>query len=285
MRTLRWIAGIIVLVFFASCDRYDLELYYNGAADVDISYDWLSRFGEHPEGMTLLIAHDGDSIGYADISNEVDRTQMPLLSGEHRLTAMNRSFSEYSTMNFYQRNSHDGLFAQSNMWIVRSAYAWDDGTRYLEEPEYIGVATDTIVIPKTIDDLVFYDYRGHAEADTLHESRKEVIMPMTTTLHISCRVVNIQYMRSVEGFITGMADGFLLNHVWRRTETGLLKLSNWTTDSIIHIDVQTFGLPHGRELLQQRQPEHNYLRLHFTLIDGSSMDLSLIHISEPTRPY
>ena len=39
-------------------------------------------------------------------------------------------------------------------------------------------------------------------------------------------------------------------------------------------NVETFGLPHGRELLKDRTPESNYIMLHFTLLDGRTVDFA-----------
>jgi hypothetical protein len=39
---------------------------------------------------------------------------------------------------------------------------------------------------------------------------------------------------------------------------------------------ETFGLSHGRELLRWRTPENNYIKLHFTLLDGRTKDFSYL---------
>ena len=297
------ISLFLSLFSLAGCSRYELEKYYDGRADVHLTYDWESEFGEKPDGMTLILAHDGDAFTYYDATNNVDEVRMRLESGEYKATVLNRTFAEFGTMQFYQRNSHEGLYAQSNTWTQTTEQAWDEGRVYMEEPERIGVAVDTFMVPHTIDDLVFYNWEEDASADTIHLERKLVVMPMTTTLHIRCKIFNAQYMKSVEGFIAGMADGFLLNQGWRRTQTGTLKLDKWQvgdrewlpsdsldtrvttrapegvpTDSVctawISTDVETFGLPHGRELLEWRTPESLIIVLHFTLIDGTGVDFS-----------
>ena len=312
MKSLRKsIASIVSIVSIASiasiasilssCERYELELYNDGKADVHFDYDWMTQYGEYPEGMTLIMAKDGDAFTYYDATNSVQELTTRLEAGEYKLTVMNRTFAEFGTMQFYQRGSHDALYAQSNTWTQNEEQAWDEGRIYMEEPERIGVAVDTIVVPKTIDDLVFRPWDQEAQDQTVHINRQLVIKPMTTTLHIRCKVVNVQYMRAVEGYIAGMADGFLLNQGWRRAQTGTIKLEHWilrdrqwevsdstaaapaatratAADSIftgwITTSVETFGLPRGRELLRWRTPESNLIVLHFTLIDGSSIDFT-----------
>lgn len=286
----RWLTVPVAtcLLTLSSCIREPLELYYDGRAELHLTYDWMSSFGERPDGMTLMVARNNDSISYYDASNQVDRSQMKLQSGYYLLTAMNRTFGEYGTMRFFRRESHNNIYAVANTYNITAETAWDHGRSYMEEPERIGVAVDTLLVYNTIDSLVFYDYRKRFKRDTVHIERQETILSMTTTLNIRVKVRGFSYMRSVEGYISGMADGFLLNQRWRRTEVGNLRLDHWQSSRTlptradddpaasnvgwVTTSVETFGLPHGRELLRWRSPESNYLLLHFTLIDGRTVD-------------
>ena len=283
-----------------ACQREPLELYYDGRADLKLTYDWLSQYGERPDGMTLMLAHNSDSISYYDVTHNVDQTSMRLKSGQYLLTAMNKTFGEYSTMSFYERNSHHDIYAKAKTYYVSSENYWDNGRTYLEEPEKIGVAVDTFYVTTVIDSLIFYDYRETATPDTIHLERREVIYPMTTTLKVRVKVRGISYMRAMEGYVTGMADGFYLNQWWRRREVGTIKLDRWERDRVTEArrteegdsieantgwmmcDVETFGLPHGRELLTQRTPESNYIMLHFTLLDGRTVDFAY-HVGKNIR--
>lgn len=293
-------AAAALVLLLAACQREPLELYYDGRADLKITYDWMSDYGQRPDGMTLMLARDGDSISYYDVTHNIDQTDMRLKSGQYRLTVMNKTFGEYGTMNFYRRNSHNDIYAQARTYYVSSENIWDNGRTYLEEPEKVGIGTDSFTVSTVIDSLVFYDYRQQATPDTIHLVRNVVIHPMTTTLNVRVKVRGISYMRSMEGYVTGMADGFYLNQGWRRTEVGTIKLDKWTrisdaearqasaADSIeantgwMTCSVETFGLPHGRELLSQRTPESNYIMLHFTLIDGRNVDFAY-HVGKNIR--
>ena len=291
----RLIAAVaaVATLLLPACTRYELELYHDGRADVHLTYDWDSLFHLRPDGMTLMLAHDGDTISYYDATNSIFENTLKLSSGRYLLTVMNRTFGEYGTMRFYQRQSHNDIFAVANTYHISSETAWDHGRTYMDEPERIGVAVDTFTVPHTIDELQFYNWREHFDADTIHLERPQVILPMTTTLNIRVKVRGISYMRAMEGYISGMADGFYLNQQWRRTEVGVLKLTNWERDysteaatraaadstaetnvGWMSTTVETFGLPHGRELLRWRTPESNYIQLHFTLIDGRTVDFS-----------
>jgi hypothetical protein len=295
MQTLVLHLASLLLLFtvFASCYREPLELYHDGKADVQITYDWMSEFGHRPDGMTLMLAKDSDQISSYDVTHNIDQTSMRANSGTYKLTVMNNTFAEYSTVNFYNRNSHNDIYAKSKTYYVQSEQIWDNGRTYLEQPEKIGVGIDTFTVSNVIDSLIFYDYREESKTDTIHYRRHVVIEPMTTTLTVRVKVRGISYMRSMEGYVTGMADGFYLNQRWRTRDVGTIKLEGFERDYEYEKEarrragedpeenvgwmtcyVETFGLPHGRELLKDRVPESNYIMLHFTLIDGRTVDFA-----------
>ena len=302
MQAVVWHLACLFLLLFltTSCYREPLELYYDGKADLQITYDWMSKYGDRPDGMTLMLAHDGDVISYYDVTHNIDLTSMRANSGTYLLTTMNKSFGEYSTVNFYNRASHNDIQVKSKTYYVQSENFWDNGRTYLEQPEKIGVGIDTFKVSNVIDSLVFYDYRDEATPDTIHLKRHVVVEPMTTTLWVRVKVRGISYMRAMEGYVTGMADGFFMNQRWRTTEVGTLKLENWTRDTEYEqarrraegdpeenvgwmlCNVETFGLPHGRELLKDRVPESNYIMLHFTLLDGRTVDFAY-HVGKNIR--
>ena len=295
MQAVVWHLASLLLLFIVvvSCKREPLELYHDGRADVQITYDWLSRYGERPDGMTLMMALNGDQINNYDVTHNIDETSMRANSGTYLLTVINKSFGEYSTVTFFNRSSHNDIYAKSKTYYVQSENIWDSGRTYLEQPEKMGVGIDTFTVSNVIDSLIFYDYRDESMADTLHIRRNVVIEPMTTTLKVRVKVRGISYMRSMEGYVTGMADGFYLNQRWRTTDVGTIKLDGWERDlkyenetgrradgdqeenvGWMTCHVETFGLPHGRELLKDRVPESNYIMLHFTLIDGRTVDFA-----------
>lgn len=302
MQTLVGHLALLMLLFVmvASCYREPLELYYDGKADAMITYDWMSKYGYRPDGMTLMLAKDSDLISTYDVTHNIDLTSMRANSGTYLLTVMNKTFGEYSTVSFYNRNSHNDIHVKSKTYYVQSEQIWDNGRTYLEQPEKMGVGIDTFKVSNVIDSLIFYDYRDEATPDTIHLKRHVVIEPMTTTLKVRVKVRGISYMRSMEGYVTGMADGFYLNQRWRTKEVGTIKLENWTRDTEYEkarrradedpeenvgwmlCNVETFGLPHGRELLKDRVPESNYIMLHFTLLDGRTVDFAY-HVGKNIR--
>ena len=289
--SLIYVASLVLVVLACiSCQRDPLELYYNGQADIHITYDWESKFGQKPDGMTLMLAHDGDSITYTDITNNVNETTTRLNSGIYRLMVMNNTFGEFSKVNFFNRRSYNDFMVKLKTYYVESENLWDNGRTYMEEPEKIGIGTDTFAVKSSVDSIVFYDYRETAHPDTVHLKRHVVIYPMSTTLKVRVKVRGVSNMKAMEGYITGMADGFYPNQGWRTKEAGTIKLSGWTPEKRsstradeeeeeanvgwMTCNVETFGLPHGRELLKDRVPESNYIMLHFTLLDDTSIDFA-----------
>lgn len=301
MQATVWHLASLLLLFslFFSCDREPLELYKPGDSKVTIAYDWTHYNGPLPNGIFVMYAHNGDSISqsYAthDLTGETNE-QMP--NGTYKQIVMTNTFQEYlGNMRFFYTDDFEKMMAVSNTYNITDMNAWDTGRQYLVEPMYIGVAVDSFDVKMDNDGLVFYEYDKDAGADTLYQERQDTIRSMVTTLTIRVKVCGINYINSpelggVDGYITGLADGFYLSQQWRRKEQGDIKLNHWRFDGYdtsasprradgddtsykvgwIATDIQTFGLPHGRELLSQRTEGSNYLKLHFTRINGETVD-------------
>ena len=274
--------ALLALLSLASCERYEVEKYYTGTANIRVDIDWMKEFGERPSGMTLILARNGDSITYTDITNDVDYYDLQLEPGEYKMLIFNRTFNEFGSMRFFQTKSFNDIYAYA-VQMQRTTEDWDVNVSYMREPEHIGCAVDTFVIsPEMIDgDFRFVNWRDKMEVSNDTLKLHEVVEPMATDLIIRVKIIGFKYMSDVVGNISGMADGFLLSQAWRRTQVGYHFLDQWTaqaapdesTDQMsvgyITTKVSTFGLPHGRELLSQRLPAYNALTLCFTLIDGT----------------
>ena len=271
-----------LMALVTACDRYDIELYYKGKADVRVNVDWETRFGETPAGMTIMLAKDGDSITFTDISNSVDHYDFELEPGEYKMLIFNRTTGEFGSMRFFQMKSFNDAFAYAQQ-LQRTTEFWDVNVAYMREPEHIGCVVDTFtVLPEMTDGNFRFVLWKNMKGD-LRETHtlEETVEPMTTDLFVRVKVIGYKYMAGVIGNISGMADGFLLSQAWRRTQTGYHLLDAWSSapspaesDSVrsvgyISTHINTFGLAHGRELLSQRDSTNNMLSLCFTLIDGT----------------
>ena len=273
---------ILLLALFTACDRYDIELYYTGKAYVRVNVDWETRFGETPSGMTIMLAKDGDSITFTDISNFVDYYDLELEPGTYKMLIFNRTSGEFGSMRFFQMKSFNEAFAYAQQ-LQRTTDFWDVNVSYMREPEHIGCVVDTFtVLPEMTDgNFRFVPWRDKKEDLRETLTLDEIVDPMTTELFVRVKIIGYKYMGGIIGNISGMAEGFLLSQAWRRTQTGYHLLDSWTSkpspeesDSLTSVgyitaNINTFGLPHGRELLSQRDSTNNMLSLCFTLIDGT----------------
>lgn len=285
--------GLIGLIGFiglslTSCHREPLELYKTESAHIRVNIDWMTHFKEKPSGMTIILAKDSDQVTFTDITNNVNYYDLYLEPGNYKMLIFNHSYGEFGSMNFGQTGSFNDIYAVAKQNQDRIRDSWDVNVDYRREPEHIGCVVDTIpVTPDMVGgETHFFPYYEKEEQeetiDRIDSTYKEVVEPMTTEMYIRVRVLGIKYMSSVIGNISGMADGFLLTQAWRRSGTCYHLLDNWSRSATTYINgdtlksvgyisttIRTFGLPHGRELNEQRDSVSNMLSLCFTLIDGT----------------
>lgn len=284
---------VLLFVIVASCYREPLELYKKGDSQVKIGYDWDFYNGEKPNGIYVMYFKNGNTLTNSypthDTSGETNE-QMP--NGTYKQLIMTNTIQDYEgNMRFYDVDDFEKIRVMSEYYNITTSDAWDKGMRYMEEPKKLGVAVDSFEVKMDNDGLLFYEYDKYDGIDTLNQERQDTIWPMTTTLTIRVKVRGINYIKDpsmggVDGYITGLANGCSLSKKWRSTEVGNIKLNNWRLDGYensprrangdgemqvgwIAIDVETFGLPHGRELLYQRTEQSNFIKLHFVALDGT----------------
>ena len=284
---------VLLFVIVASCYREPLELYKKGDSQVKIGYDWDFYNGEKPNGIYVMYFKNGNTLTNSypthDTSGETNE-QMP--NGTYKQLIMTNTIQDYEgNMRFYDVDDFEKIRVMSEYYNITAPDAWDKGMRYMEEPMKLGVAVDSFEVKMDNDGLVFYEYDKYDGIDTLNQERQDTIWPMTTTLTIRVKVRGINYIKDpsmggVDGYITGLANGCSLSKTWRSTEVGNIKLNHWRLDGYensprrangdgemqvgwIAIDVETFGLPHGRELLYQRTDQSNFIKLHFVALDGT----------------
>ena len=298
MQAAVWHLASLMLLFIAvaSCNREPLELYKKGDSKVTIGYDWNYFNGPKPNGIYVMYFKDGNTLTQSypthDLSGETNE-QMP--NGYYKQMVMTNTIQDYEgNIRFYDVADFEKIRVQSEYYNITSQEAWDKGMRYMEEPMKLGVAVDSFEVKMDNDGLVFYEYDKDDGVDTLNQERQDTIRSMTTTLTIRVKVRGINYIKDpsmggVDGYITGLANGCSLSKTWRSTEVGNIKLNHWRLDGYetpansrranesgemqigwVAIDVETFGLPHGRELLYQRTDKSNFIKLHFVALDGTN---------------
>lgn len=285
IRPIKPVGLIVAILAITGCYREPLELYYTGKADIDVNVDWMTRFGVMPTGMTVLIAKlDNDSLTHSDITNDVNiYDDLELLPGTYKMLVFNEYFNGFGSMSFGERKNFTKIFAAAQQQS-RTTDFWDMNVSYMKEPEAIGCVVDTFSVLKEMADGKprFVYYKDHIPTEFESVKLNETVDPMTTEMFIKVRVLGIKYMQGVIGSISGMANGFQLSQAWRRSESGVHLLENWSVSNVkyengdtlksvgyISTTIRTFGLPHGKELDSQRDSTSNMLSLCFTLIDGT----------------
>ena len=291
----RLLAALLALLALAACDREPLDLYLKGDSEVRIDYNWTRYKYPYPNGLFVMFAKDGDSINISYPTHDLVGEDKDLMdNGTYKMLVMTNTFSEYEgNMRFFDTKSYEKARAASVTYNITDMNAWDYGRQYMVEPMPMGIAIDSFSVTMDNDGRKFYEYDTYAGVDTMLQKRELTILPMTTTLTIRVKVIGINYLKSpslggVDGYITGMADGFFLTQQWRSTTTGDFKLNHWTVieeptratetggsqTGWIATTIETFGLPHGRELLKDRTPQSNFIKLHFTMVDDNTIEFS-----------
>ena len=291
---------LLLFIVIASCDREPLELYKKGDSKVVIGYDWSFYKGPKPNGIFVMYFRNGNTFTYGYPTHDLGgETNEDMDNGDYKMMIMTNTFRYYTesgNMNFFFTDDYEKMMAVSQTYNITDMNAWDYGRQYLKEPLPLGLAIDSFEVKMADDGRIFYEYDKGDDVDTLYQERQDTIWPMTTKLTIRVKVRGINYiydpsLGGVDGYISGLSDGFYFSKKWRRSEVGDIKLDHWRFDGYdpssasrradgtieyqvgwIATDIQTFGLPHGSELLFQRTEKSNYLKLHFTRINDETID-------------
>lgn len=288
MNKLLTLAVIMVLVVMAGCERRPLEVVADSRVRVKIVINWRANFTEiynlEPNGMTVMLwgVNTGTRIVESVNGNSVSIKLEP--DTYHMIIYNDREDEFQPYMSIY-----DGTDFENITMRLQHYSRGDDTQSYIYYPDPIGVAVDTFLItPEMVanDTSIFVPYDEYIDGYT-HEhvtervyEIPEVATPMTVTLYIKAKVKHRQSLKSIEASISGMAEGFYMSQIYRTRETGTIALdpNGWEfvtygeeKDSmgIIANKTVTFGLPHGKELLAERDAEDNVLTFDITLANDS----------------
>ena len=296
MRTLLCLAFVATLC--ASCERRPLEVMLGVDVRVRLVVDWdtnyVAIYNQHPNGMTVIVwGSDGSPARVTSVNGTTVDLSLP--PDTYHLIVHNETPQDFAYQTFHDYHDYHAMAMRSNRFS--SVRAWDAHIDdYVQYPDPVGVTAAQFVVTDEMvgnDTIIFvwYDewvHHGfdHYKVPTRVYTIPEVAWPMTVNLAIRAKVRRPQSIASIEGAISGMAEGFYLSRVHRTSETGTLRLVNdnslhWSLETrgepqdstgYIHFTIPSFGLPLGRELLEQRRDSDNMLALHFTLTDGTVVD-------------
>ena len=285
----------LLVVLMGGCERRPLEVIVDERVRVRIIVKWRVNFvelyGTTPNGMTVMIWGSRGGAPLIRTTND-DNITVQLEPDTYRMVIFNELADDYRPwMRFVDDADYDRIAMRATTFTVSSRRAWGDGEyMYAPEDPRIAVALDTFdITPEMVmsDTTIFLPYEQYRDQGFVnyHESEMvyeipEVPWPMTVDLYVRLRVKHRQSLKGVEGFISGMADGFYLSHIIRTSETGTLRFSadSWErtrlgeeADSLgmLTTRVASFGLPYGKELLEQCDSADNILNLGFLLANDS----------------
>ena len=278
----------LTLLAIVACERRPLEVIVDNRVRVRIVINWRVNFTEiynqEPNGMTVMLWGVNNDYRVVESVNSNSLTVMLPPDTYHLLIYNEREEEHLPYMSIYNAQSFNDI-SMRLLHYTRS----NDQMPYIYSPDPIGVAVDTFdITPDMVasDTSIFVPYEDYIDGDLArYQSDRvyeipEVATPMTVTLYIKAKVKHRQSLKSIEASISGMAEGFYMSQIYRTQETGTIKLdpNGWEFQAygeekdsmgIIANKTVTFGLPHGKELLADRNPEDNVLAFRITLTNDS----------------
>lgn len=229
-----WTGAFLALLVLTGCCRRPIEVIVEKDTHVRINVDWTSHFGERPSGMTVRLYPVDGSAPITHVTNDVDGIDVGLTAGTYYLLVFNQTEDEYGSMTFTDMQHFTTAAARATRATLHGNSSWDKGVDYYADPEPIGVAVDTITItPDMVEEGISFErYRkgmttNHYYQGVATYTYDEVPLPMTSKLNITVHIQGIGNMRSVAGYITGMADGFTLYSGHRLNSACVLPLDTW----------------------------------------------------------
>ena len=291
----------LLLTLFSSCERRPLEVIVDEKVKVRIIVKWKINFvelyGGTPNGMTVMIWNANGGAPIIRTTN-ADNITVALEPATYHMAIFNELMDDYAPyLRFYDTGSYDLMTCRATTFTVDGVTrGWDDGTTYMYTPEdpRIAVALDTFEITRQMvlqDTSIFIPYEEYRDNGYVNYRESEHVFeipetpwPMTVDLYVELKLKNYHSLATINGSISGMADGFYMSHINRTAESGTIRFSpdQWTryryqyeegntSDSlgIISTRVASFGLPYGKELLANRLPTDNVLKLNFLLTNDS----------------
>lgn len=245
----------------AFLDRREFISEDGSTAQVRIDVDWSGTGRSDPTGMTTML-FDKEGNFVENPTNNVSTANLQLTADDYRLLLFNLSRGEFGSLLFDNIDSYDSITIHLANLQSRRNESWDQGVTYSREPENISVVTDTISITQQ---MVNRSRDGKNYTYVFNEAPHNIV----STLNIRVHVRGIDNIRSIEGSISGLADGYMptQGHPTSTTATHLLDEWRATADSdstdngYITTSISTFGLPYSDSTAST-------LTLFFNLKDG-----------------
>lgn len=284
------------LLLATACDRRDLEVMEPQKTHLRIevkwaNVDWMEYYGSEPSGMTVMLFGDKHpNHPIVEMTNEVRYVELDVAPDHYRMVLFNNSMGEFGSMNFEQMNTYEQMATRATQFQPMQATEWTKGNTYHRDPEKIGTVLEEFDVTEDmlLSQVTFYPYKAWLralrsttrfyQADDLTYVLEVYPKPITSTLHLRVHVDGLTNMRSVEGSISGLADGFMLTREHSTQEEAIHLLDSWkaridgnfTGGGWLTANIPVWGEPHGLEDWVKRPKEQHELKLHFSLRDGKT---------------
>jgi len=291
-------ALLLLLLAIVGCERRPLEVILDEQVRVQVVVHWETNFvpiyGTTPNGMTVMIWGSESTSPMVRTTNSNSVT-LRLPPDTYRMVVFNELAEEYTPyVSFYQADSYETMVQRATTY---AATDWDQGNTYMYTPEdpRVAVALDTFVISRDMvqqDTNIFVPYEVYRDNPDIARQPSDRVYtipetpwPMTVDLFVRLKLKHRQSLKTIEGNISGMADGFHVSKIIRTTETGTLRFDPDSWDRLRYGDdndslglvvtrLASYGLPYGKELTSERDSADNIMKLHLTLTNDSVVDLT-----------
>lgn len=296
----------LLLTLLTGCERRELEVDLGQLVRMSIIVNWrtdisvgvseedsafFSDFYDGvPNGMTVMLW--GQRLGNRYVKSSNGNSVDVLLPPDYyKLIVFNNSETDYLPyMRLFNPTSYDSIMMRSMHYTPTRSYWLND---YIYYPEPMAVALDSfevtedMVSKNAIIFLPYDEFEKNGELPVNEYERtfsvNEKPSPMTVNLSLKLKVRFRHSLKAIEASLSGMADGYYLTTVNRSSESGAIELSssNWQyyavgdpADSmgVIVNTTQAYGLPYGKELVEERDSTDNVLRLRVTIYNDSVME-------------
>lgn len=283
-------------------EREPLEVMDPRTVRVRLDVDWLTYFGEEPKGMTMVLFNEDNRPVTTVTSNVRSRYLDQLTIGHYRLVLFNKSVGDFPSMRFENMNVFGQMTVRATTFNPSRYTAWTQGETFTYDPEMLGTLVDEFDITEEmlLSQTTFYPYKGwihmvrRSDGSQVMKSRayldtdeegvyviKVYPQPAPSRLYVRVHITNHRNMASIEGHITGFADGWHLteDHATTNYATRYL-LDKWTVSDDKDLNgngwavatTTLWGEPYGLELRSDRRDDQHLLTLHITLRDGRTID-------------
>ncbi|MBR5298110.1 MAG: DUF5119 domain-containing protein [Parabacteroides sp.] len=274
-----------LMLLFVSCEHKELCLNHYHRARIHFEVDW-SRFGERPNGMTLLFYPQDGSTPIRYVTHDVDGLFVDLLPGKYDVLVFNQSVDEFASMSFRGMNRFMTAEAHAIELVSKWYRSKTEGELVICDPERLGVD-------------ILTDYEVTAEMVSECEKSPDVIYTSTLTPEnkiyttiVKIKMSGVQNARSVRASLDGMAAGRMLGLDRPNTEIGTHLLEGWSlkmdsldnTKGCLTYTFMSFGLPYGHT----GKKEANELNLSVLLKDNKTVvdfTYQVGHLFKQTAPF